>query len=100
MFATSDAGATRHLHVFARRPGIRRELAPPRSADDLAHRALALPSDARLRTLARALAELPSPDHGPATAVEIQVWSTRFEPGTLRPEGRLLRGIEVPLGAD
>jgi hypothetical protein len=97
MFASSDAGGTRHLHAFARRPGIRRELQPRRSEADLVRRALTLPSASNLRALARALANQPSPDHGAAGAVEIQIWHTRFDPHTLAPEGRILRGIELPL---
>jgi hypothetical protein len=56
-----------------------------------------LPSDANLRALAAEIAAVPTPDYGPPTAVEIQVWHTRFDQKTLTPASRILRSIEVPL---
>ncbi|MEE9607376.1 MAG: hypothetical protein V3U03_06510 [Myxococcota bacterium] len=100
MFSTVDAGATRHLHAFAIRPGVLRELRPPPSLEKRVLRTLALPSGANLRALALELAELPSPDHGPPHAVHIQVWTTRYDPETLAPSSRILRALEVPLAAD
>ena len=97
MFASTDAGATRHLHAFVRRPGLRREVRPPRSLAEQVQRVLTLPTDAKLRALAAEIADLPTPDHGPPTAVELQVWHTRFDPKTLAPRSRILRAIEVPL---
>jgi hypothetical protein len=58
---------------------------------------LTLPTDARLNALARDLAEIPTPDHGAVTAVQIQVWHTRFDPQTLTPMSLLLREIILPL---
>jgi hypothetical protein len=100
MFASTDAGATRHLHAYVRRPGLRRELRPADADEDRVRRALTLPSDANLRRLAASLATLPTPDHGPATALEIQVWYTVFDPATLAPDSRILRAIEIPLGPE
>jgi hypothetical protein len=98
MFASTDAGATRHLHAYVRRPGLRREVRPSREHEKLAQSALTLPSESNLRRLAAALAELPTADHGPASEVEIQVWHTRFDPESLVPNSRILRAIEVSLG--
>ena len=95
MFSTTDAGADRHLHVFAIRPGIRRELAIPPALEERARRAATLPTAGNLRSLARSLATLPTPDEGPLKAVEIQVWSTRYRPSDLKPEARLLRHLRV-----
>jgi hypothetical protein len=100
MFSSTDAGATRHLHAFVRRPGLRREIRPPRSLAEKVQRVLTLPSDANLRALAAEIADVPTPDHGPTTAVELQVWHTRFDPKTLTPKARILRAVEVPLGSD
>ena len=100
MFSSTDAGATRHLHAFVRRPGLRREVRPPRSLAEQVQRSLTLPSDANLRALAAEIADVPTPDHGPPTAVELQVWHTRFDPKTLTPRGRILRAIELPLDSD
>jgi hypothetical protein len=97
MFSTTDAGSTRHLHAFVLRPGIEREVRVPEALQDRERRLLALPSDANLRALALELAELPAPDHGPATGVRIQVWRTRFDPNTLAPVGEVHRGLKVSL---
>jgi len=97
MFSSTDAGATRHLHAFVRRPGLRREVRPPRALEEQVRRVLTLPTDANLRALAAEIADVPTPDYGPPTAVEIQVWHTRFDPKTLTPASRILRAIEVPL---
>ena len=50
-----------------------------------------------LRAFALALADLPTPDHGPATAVRVQVWHTEFDPIDLVPVGRIHRSLEVSL---
>lgn len=100
MFSTTDAGGNRHLHAFARYPGIRRELALPLRLEDTVKRALALPSESRLRALARTLVDPPDPDWGVPVTVAIQVWGTRFDPETLEPEGVLLRTLEVPIGGE
>jgi hypothetical protein len=97
MFSTTDAGGARHLHTFVVRPGLEREVFVPEELQESASGARALPSDASLRSLARELAQLPTPDHGPATAVRIQVWRTRYDPKTLAPESHLVRGLVVPL---
>ncbi len=97
MFSTLDHASQRHLHAFVVRPGLRREVVtPPALAEEVA-RALTLPTKARLRSLAVALADTPTPDHGPATAVQIQVWNTRFDPATLTPSSHILREFLLPL---
>ena len=97
MFSTLDHASRRHLHAFVVRPGLRREVvAPPTLAEEVA-RALTLPTEVRLRRLALALADTPTPDHGPATGVQIQVWNTRFDPATLTPSSHILREFLLPL---
>ena len=97
MFSTTDAGASRHLHAFVMRPGIQREARIPQGLRDRERRVVTLPSDANLRAFALALADLPTPDHGAATAVRIQVWHTEFDPIGLVPMGRILRSLDVSL---
>jgi hypothetical protein len=97
MFSSTDAGAARHLHAFVIRPGIQREVRIPEALQDWERRVVTLPSDANLRAFALALADLPMPDHGPATAVRIQVWHTEFDPVSLDPIGRILRSLEFSL---
>ena len=96
MFSTIDGRGNRHLHAFALRPGIRRELTLPRNLRDQVRRVLTLPSEARLQALANTLAELPTPDYGPLQAIEIQIWRTSYDAETLQPSSALLRAIEVP----
>ena len=97
MFSTSDVGSARHLHVFVIRPGLEREVALPRSWRERGRRARALPTDGRLRALALDLAQTPTPDHGPPTAVRVQVWRRHFDPRTLVPSSRILRETEFAL---
>ena len=100
MFSTTDSPSARHLHVFVIRAGLEREVWPDDSHPDLAERARALPLRANLRRLARGLARGPSPDYGPALAVRVQVWQTRFDSKSLLPSGQLLSELEVPLSGD
>ena len=97
MFSTADTRGNRHLHAFAIRPGIRRELEIPASFTDRVRPLLACPTESALRALAADLVDIPSPNIGPLTAIEIQVWITHFDPNTLAPSGTLLRAIEVPI---
>jgi hypothetical protein len=97
MFATTDGWATRHLHVFALRLGIRRELSIPVTLRTEVERVLTLPSDANLQVIAREFADMPTPDEGPLIAIELQVWATHYDPITLAPSGVLLRALTVPL---
>ena len=95
MFSTLDSRGGRHLHAYAIRPGIRRELVIPYALQEMESRVLALPSDANLRRLARELARIPVPDEGPVREISIQVWATRYSPETLQPHRFLLRGLRV-----
>ena len=95
MFATTDAWATRHLHVFAIRPGVRRELDIPPSLRKKVERVLTLPSDARLQALARQFAAVPTPDEGPLEAIELQVWATQFDSDTLMPSSTQIRFLTI-----
>ena len=100
MFSTSDAGGARHLHAYMLRPGLRRELEPPVALEQEVARAVTLPSEARLAALAEKLAELSTPDEGPPTGLELQVWRHHFDPHTLAPSGRQVRRFELELGPD
>jgi hypothetical protein len=96
MFATVDGWGNRHVAAFAIRPDVRRELEIPTALDDAARRLRALPSEANARALADALADEPTPDEGPLSAIEIQVWSTRYDPDTTAPSGAMLRSFTIP----
>jgi hypothetical protein len=94
MFSTTDTWPRRQLRAFALREGVRRELAVPASAGRDAMRALALPSEAHLRALARRLAAAPSTDEGVLEAIEIQVWAVRYGE-RLEPSRVLLRSARI-----
>ena len=93
-----DGRGNRHLHAYALRPGIRRELALPRALEKLVSRSLTLPSESNLHVLAAELVNVPTPDAGPLQAIEIQVWATQFAFDNLEPSGSLWRVVEVPIG--
>jgi hypothetical protein len=96
MFSTIDGWGNRHIQVFAIRSGVRRELEVPPALREETRRARALPSKANLRVLATALADAPTPDVGPLEAIEIQVWSTTYDPVTLAPTRAVLRFLTIP----
>ena len=99
MFSTIDGWGNRNLQAFAIRPGIRRELEIPPALQEVTRRARAFPSETNLRALAAALADAPTPDVGPLAAIEIQMWSTDYDPVTLAPTGSLLRSLSVAVDA-
>lgn len=94
MFSTTDAWGRRHLHAALLMPGAIRELEVPSQLRVLEARALALPTDARLRALARELlATAPADD--PREALSLTVYGTRFDPETLAPSGTLLKAFRL-----
>ncbi|HEX3035973.1 MAG TPA: hypothetical protein VHT73_12765 [Thermodesulfobacteriota bacterium] len=98
MFSTTDAWGTRHIHAFAIRPGIRREIRIPRSLEDAVQRVLTLPTESNMYSLAIQLSDIPTPDPGPLEAIEIQVWATHFDSKSLQPRNYILRSSRIPIG--
>jgi hypothetical protein len=98
MFSTTDAWANRHLHAWALRPGIRREIAVPSTLGPLVRRALALPTDTNLRALAADLAEVASAEGEAAETIAVQIWAPRFARETLAPSSVLVRALRVARG--
>lgn len=97
MFSSTNTRGNRHLHAFALRLGVRRELDIPRSlATDLQH-VLVFPTESNLRAFAAALSFVPTPDAGPLKAIELQVWVTHFAPDNLQPSSELLRAVTVQM---
>jgi len=97
MFSTLDGRAARHLHAYAVSEGILSELAIPASLEEQAQAAEALPSQARLDALARALAPFAESEFEPPESIRVDVFITRFANPTLAPSGVLLRSRELPL---
>jgi hypothetical protein len=97
MFSTPDAPRRRHVHAYSISPGVRREIVIPDHLRDTALRAAALPTETYLTRLAAELAKIPSPEHGTARSIIIQVWKTEYDPAALIPSGSMIRSLEVPL---
>ncbi len=95
MFASTDSRGTRHIHAYAIRPGVRRELEIPSYLAELERKVLTFPSESNLKKLAFELADLPTPDEGPLEAIQIQIWATDFDNNTLEPSSILYRHIDV-----
>lgn len=95
MFASTESRGTRHIHAYAIRPGIRRELEIPSYLAELERKVLTFPSESNLEKLAAELADVPTPDEGPLEAIQIQVWATNFDSDTLEPSSVLFRHIDV-----
>ena len=98
MFSTTDGWGTRHLHAVALSASFRTSLEIPQQLEGVAERALALPTEARLRALARGLAAEAPRDLEPPDAIRIDVFARRHDPETLAPSGVLLRTVELRLG--
>lgn len=97
MFSSTDTRGNRHLHAFALRPGVRRELDIPRSLEtDLLH-VLVFPTESNLRSFAVALSSVPTPDAGRLEAIELQIWATHFAPDNLQPASELFRAVTVQM---
>jgi hypothetical protein len=99
MFSTTDGWGTRHLHAVALSPSFRTTLEIPRELEEDASRALALPSAARLRALAAALAEHAPRDLEAPEAIRIDVFARRHDVESLAPYGERLRSVELRLDA-
>lgn len=97
MFSTTDGWGTRHLHAVALGPAFRTSLAIPRELEEDVKRALALPTDERLRELALALADRQVFDLERPETIRIDVFARRHDPETLAPRGVLLKSVEVRL---
>jgi hypothetical protein len=95
MFSSTDSRGTRHIHAYAIRPGIRRELEIPSYSAELERKVLTFPSESNLEKLAVELADVPTPDEAPLEAIEIQIWATYFDRDTLEPSSILFRHIDV-----
>ena len=97
MFSTTDGWGTRRLHAVALSPAFRTSLDVPDELSEDAALALALPSEPRLRALARALAAHAPSDLEPPEAIRVDVFARRHDPETLAPRRELLRSLEVRL---
>lgn len=104
MFSTTDSPSRRHLHAVALRSGLREEIEIPEDLEREVRRTLGLPTEHRMRVLARELEEFVrdfgDPDAGPLEAIAIGVYRVRFERETLAPAGEPLASLRVPAGGE
>lgn len=96
MFATIDSRGDRHLAVLAESPGLIHELEIPATLRDQAERVRALPTEARLQALARAIAVLEADRVPGLTSVRLQLWRTQRDPGTLAYDEELATEVRAP----
>jgi hypothetical protein len=97
MFSTNDSRGARHLHAYGLSPGLRIELAVPIELAERVQGAVTLPSDARLRALARDLAPYAESDFESPESIRLEIFATRWDASTLAPAGVLLGAVEVPV---
>jgi hypothetical protein len=100
MFATIESRSERHLVAFADSPGLMRELAIPERLEDAAARVRALPTRDRLRELAARIAAAERERVPGIQGVRLQLWRTRYAPGTLAPDDRLAGEVTAGLDED
>jgi hypothetical protein len=93
MFSTTDDGVNRHLRVVTTRAGKEEEREIPPTLTDLAQRTLVLPSPARLRAFAQALAREYSREGQRFATLRVEVWRTTFDAQRLTPRTRQLRAV-------
>jgi hypothetical protein len=94
MFSTTDDGVNRHLRVVTTRAGKEEEeWEIPQTLTDLAQRTLVLPSPARLRAFAQALAREYNHAGQRFSTLRVEVWRTTFDAERLTPRTRQLRAV-------
>lgn len=93
MFSTTDDGVNRHLRVVTTRAGKEEEREIPQTLMDLAQRTLVLPSPARLRAFAQALARAYGQAGQRFATLRVEVWRTTFDAERLTPHTRQLRAV-------
>lgn len=89
MFSTTDGGASREFRVFAGFEEGEEELSIPEELDDLEQRTRALPSQGRLRRLAREMARIP--EARGAAWLRLDLWRTAYDKESMQPTQSLLR---------
>lgn len=91
MFSTTDDAGRRGVRVFVSAAERSEEVAIPPSLEDAARRAAALPADAELSRLARAVVARETRYRRPVEAVRIETWRIEYAPDTLAATSRRIR---------
>ena len=96
MFSTLNDRGHRHLHLTLERSGVQHGVDVPAELHDRARRVLALPTEARLRALAAAVASHSNPS--PGSELRLAIWRTRYDPESLQPSSHVLRKVTIRIG--
>ncbi len=94
MFSTND-DRLRPIRIWVTDSAGEREIGVPEGLGKEAGRVTAMPSDRRLRGLARAIGHREDPRGDTISRVRVSVWRARFAPLTLEPSYERLREVEV-----
>jgi len=95
MFSTTDVGSNRHIHIYAKSEGIKKELIYPVDLKDQVLRTKSFPTDTNLRRLARRISEIE--DDSALKSIEVQVWKSQYKSKTLHPSSKMLKSVELKL---
>jgi hypothetical protein len=91
MFSSTELGAARYVRIFLSAPDRSEELQIPDSLLDAAQRSAALPSNSQLHNLAELVVRREEKHERFVDTVRIEVWRTRFDVQTLKPEAERIR---------
>lgn len=91
MFSSTDYGLARNVRVFIAAPNRSEELQIPDSLGESAQKVATFPSDSLLKQFAQQVAARERRKEHEVDTVRIEVWRTRFDPRTLKPEPEKIR---------
>jgi hypothetical protein len=91
MFSTTELGVARTVRIFVSAPDRSEELEIPDSLAEGAQKVAALPSSRLVERFAKQIAAREQRNERPVDSVRIEVWRTRFEIQTLKPELEKIR---------
>ncbi len=97
MFSTLDSSAFRPVRVYAEGDGWERRLVLPESLDGPTYALACLPTDQRMRALARRVAARLRPGGRTVRALRVEVWRSAFDADTSTLSVRPWRRVRVEL---
>ena len=93
MFSTTDAGSNRHLHIYLKSEGIKKELIYPPELRELALKTKSFPTNYSLARFAKKLLETEKDEY--TKSIEVQVWKSHFKKHSLQPSSKILKFLEI-----
>jgi hypothetical protein len=91
MFSSTELGPARTVRVFVSAPDRSEELEIPDSLAESAQKVATYPSKSLLKSLAEQFVARENRKDRPVDSVRIEVWRTKFDPQTLKPESEKIR---------